>query len=179
MAIKKFRVIDSHLNIQYNRHTVWSVSYEPTWQALRLSLSFKDHEKIRYSFIRLRAYLNTPIDTYTERLFRIRNLVCALPVGQTSQMGISYFDNREIDQIVLYRDSISDLYLAVIQVEPLTFWDWHNVRLRLHSLWKTDPATSILIYRNLTGERSFRMNRAPKRELRHFILLLKESIYES
>ena len=172
----KFQASDSFTGQKLDHH-MWCVSYEPAWQALRLDLSFKALVETQRSITLLQAYINTSSrPNFTKRIFRARNLINALPVGQANRIGIRHFDPTEVRQIVLYRNHIIDLYNQEALVNPILFWDWHDVRKALAAFVVSDVGTVITIYKKLYIRRGYRMRRAKKPELRYFLKLILEAL---
>lgn len=172
----KFVAVDSAYSFDKLPHTMWCVSYEPIWQSLRLALSFKSLDETRESIARLEAYMGAAKEDKTQRLFRVRNLMCAVPIGQTNKIGIRHFGPEQTEQVAVYRDHISDSYKLMREVDPILLWDWHVVRLTTKIMVKRDIASPLAIFKNLTTERTYRQKYTKKPALTYFLTILKECL---
>jgi hypothetical protein len=169
-----FRAYDSFTGDEFPDHKVWCVSYLPSWQRVRMECKFSDMQLLRDALAKLTVYttMTKDEDDLRYRLFRVHNLLNAIPIGQPSPMGIQRIPRNEASLIIEYRTVTTQRYRAL---GPVTTWDWHTSRLELISLWRDDAGEQFLIdmFNRLRWQRSRRMT--PKPALHYFLNMIEET----
>lgn len=163
-------VFDSFKGIELPEHRVFAVTYEPMWQGVRAGMSFLDVDEARNAMALMEAYLGraTTDEEIRCRVYRVLNLLNALPVGQTNANGLSIIP-WGVEQIMLpYRKQVGDRARAV--GKP-TEWDWHTSRKQLQVIAKQHPEEFYLAQQRL---RKRALRRDPKTELRYYLSLFSE-----
>jgi len=172
MTRNSVNVYDSLTGMQYPRHRIYAVAYEPAWQGIRLASKFRTNDEIATSCATLAAYIQeaqTPADKQY-RVYRAWNLMNAIPIGlYSTKTGIAKIPRDRETLIVSYRTVLHDL----IRVVGLpTEWDWHWSRLGLMNILKADPEFIPHMIKMLVYKRATRLSAKP--ELHHFLDMAKE-----
>lgn len=166
MTHQKMEVVDSsNKDADVSAHRMYAVSYFTSWQIVRISLNFSE-EAIRPTMARLRVYYKQASTTEEAqyRLFRIRNLLNAIPFGQTTLAGIRVFNDSRKEVILAEREYYTQ-QKSVIGYP--VFWDWSWTREDLKTL---TPESIFAVYENIIYRLS---RREPKLELEYYITLLE------
>jgi len=167
MAKWTLNIYDSkYPDLDLNLHGITAPVYEPSWQGIRVSLSFKNFESTRRSVAICQAYLDRAVEEkeFTRRLVRVRNLLGAIPLYDYRQDG----------------DSVDVIQVAQIQFKKLIEngsyyleWDWNVARTQLPHMYTNTYPMFKLMYASLKD----RVNRGgPKRSLHYFMKMIDEVI---
>lgn len=166
---KTIRVFDSFTGIEFPEHRIYATTYEPFWQVVRIRCKFTDDDTIRKSFATLEAYtsLAATENDLRLRLYRVYNMLNAIPIGQVSVHGISHISRGEASLIIPARATFGErLKLLGNPIE----WDWHESRKALALIWTGEPKAVESTLKSLTN----RARREGKPELRYYIKLIEE-----
>lgn len=168
-----FTAIDSHRNVDVSHHRIASVSYEPNWQLLRTGLSFKERESALGSAAELRAYiaLATTEQETQYRVWRVYNLLCAVPIGQPSHKTPLMMITLPAEHVLTpfkehYRQELN-------RVGKPTTWDWHSTRLALQ---KMDDEWLFKHYKLLLRQRAIKARQRGKWELEYYLTLVEQQL---
>jgi len=175
---KYFRVHDSFTGEEFPYHRIYSVTYEPIWQGIRrvTTRTFNSFEGFAASSARLDAYIfaadrNDPTERAL-RLYRVKNLLCAIPLGQASKEGIHFFPKQLEQAITKYREVITEAYGKLPRP---TVWDWHWSRQNLIKIWQGSAVDALQLQRVATSLKNDRARRPePKPELRYYLKMIQE-----
>jgi hypothetical protein len=167
MAKWKLKIHDSlYPELDLNLHGITAPVYEPIWQGIRVSLSFKSFESTRRSVAVCQAYLDKAVEPleFTRRLVRVRNLLGAIPLYDQRQDG----DSVDVIQVAQtqFKKLIEDgsYYLE---------WDWNTARTQLPHMHANTYPMFKLMHQTL---RHRAMRPGPKYALRYFLEMIDEVI---
>jgi len=102
------------------------------------------------------------------RIWRVLNLLRAIPYNQTTSVGIHAIEYSAADFILAYTDTVRRAYQAV---EPPREWDWAISRRAFVVLWQRNPSWASYLYHAL---KDGRMRNRVKPELFHYLMLCAE-----
>lgn len=178
MKTKKppFRAFDSDLGVEYPEHRRFSVAYEPIWQSIRVQLRWVELDQAGASLARCEAYIiSGPADDMSRRIWRVYNLLCAIPHGQSTNIGIRFITRPATamltEQMELYRQRLYDIGYP-------TTWDWAEARKNAIAMQERAPEMFKETVDHLLRYRSSRADAKP--ELRHYLRICLDAmgIYE-
>lgn len=172
---RPFRVYDSLLLQDYPDQGMYAAAYEPLWQSIRLQCrdQWGSIATARACCARLSVYMDKVANERPVRMWRVYNLLNAIPINKVDAHGIHNIDMETTDYIIAFRKTVRDRYL---QLTPPSEWDWAVSRHGLQVLAKSNPDWIKLIIENLK-QRPIR-NRV-KPELEHFLDLCYEVTYST
>ena len=169
-------VYDSDRDLELHEHRRFAISYEPMWQSIRHSLSWGAYEGARMSLAKVDAYVDAAsakqYEQIQRRVWRVYNLMCAIPHGQSTKIGIRMIE-RNATAILLpaldrYRNILKDTGYP-------TEWDWAWARRNATKLWQADPDDLIACYKKLMYMRGNKARRwHSKPEFWYYMALLEE-----
>lgn len=166
-----FRAYDSDLGEEYPKYRLYCVAYEPMWQSIRHELKWTQFENAVQSLARADAYVNLAFEEEkVYRTWRVYNLLCAIPHGQSTMHGIRMVE-RSATEILIpaldrYRDKINEVGFP-------TEWDWAHVRRQLEQMKSKMPD---VLQKNVKALRRNRARRTDaKPELRHYLRMCEEA----
>ena len=168
MARWRIEVIDSAISDQLlDNYDYTVVAYEPAWQGIRLSLSFKGYESVRRSIIICQTYIDKAPTSgeRVRRLVRVKLLVTAIPVYDWRQ------DGESADLIQATMMQCND---AIDEVDRYIKWDWNDARTQAYYMYSNAHGMFQLMRRQLRNRRT--RTRGPKTALHYFLAILDEVI---
>ena len=173
MTKPKFRAFDSGLEEEYPEHRRFSVAYEPSWQWVRLNLRWANYEDARDSAAVCDVYVtrSEDADDRKYRTWRVYNLLCAIPHGQSTQIGIRIIERSVTEVLVPYMEAYR---LKVIDAGYPETWDWAITRQAAHNMFVTSPDILERTTRHLLANRSRRSHAKP--ELRHYLRICLDAM---
>lgn len=167
-----FLAIDSGRGVELPRHRIYAVAYEPAWQGLRQELSWTEVEDVRKALAVLNVYIKKPVDPVTEvfRVWRVRNLLAALPIGQVGRFYSYMIPPPTEKAIIKMRKEMNEIlngaWLKLV-------WDWNYSRSRTRRLYVEDPGA----FGNMVYDIKVRLSRrAKKTELHYYMTIISEVI---
>lgn len=172
-ARTEFRAFDSELEEVYPEHRRFSVAYEPEWQWIRLNLRWANYDDARDSAAICDVYV-TRSETNLDRryrMWRVYNLLCAIPHGQSTQIGIRIIERSVTDILTPYMEAYR---LKVLEVGYPEVWDWAAVRHSTHEMFNTSPDMLNRTTQHLLANRSRRSHAKP--ELRHYLRICLDTM---
>ena len=176
MATPKVIVYDSDFHETYIKHRRYAVSYEPMWQMIRRGLHWTAYQDALGSLAMCDAYVGRSVPSVREqlqrRVWRVYNLLCAIPHGQASPKGIRIVERSATEILVPALDRYRD---RVNEVGYPTFWDWAITRANARSLWGKTPDELEANYKTLKQYRGSKSRSwSSKPELWHYLSILEE-----
>ena len=173
MARPKFRAFDSEFEEEYPEHRRFAVAYEPSWQWIRLNLRWANYEDARDSAAVCDVYVMRSENVVDRKLrtWRVYNLLCAIPHGQSTQIGIRIIERSVTEILTPYMEAYR---LKVQEVGYPTEWDWADVRHAVHKMFNTSPDILERTTQHLLANRSKRSHAKP--ELRHYLRMCLDAM---
>lgn len=174
MTPRVFRVYDSETGEEFPDHGIYSLSYEPHWQLIRMATRGEWHtlELLRKACARLQVYMDRiqePTVEKTIRVQRVYTLLNAIPYSRTTTIGIHIMPREASDFLLAYRETVRKLLRSLpVPCE----WDWKISRVGLRECWARNPEQMNYIYNTLV-KRPLRNDRA-KPELEYYLKLCVE-----
>lgn len=167
-----FQVTDSEEGIELPSHRIFAVAYEPYWQKVRVRLKFTPFETCRSSIVRLEAYTHFDEDTIAYRLWRVANLMAAIPIGQATKGGWQKIEIPSQRVIIAYRKEVRK---RLHEVGMPTTWDWERVWDACWEMRKSKKDSEFLnwLHAKLRWQRATRSTSKP--ELKYFLHIVKET----
>ena len=168
MSKWSYTIKDSGSQEDPKKHMLYAPMYEPIWQGIRLSLSFKTYDSIRRAIGLCKAYIMRADDAneYVLRLLRVRNVFIALPV---------YSPHVTANQAELVQSYAQEVNELLEETDYKFVWDWDTARTQARHAYIHQRAMFDQMYRDL---RDRARKKGKKTELRYFLSILDEVINE-
>lgn len=172
-AWPKFHAYDSELAEEYPEHRRFTVAYEPYWQWVRINLRWATYENARISAARCDAYVATAAADaeLKNRVWRVYNLLCAIPHGQSTNLGIRMIERSVTKILTPYMETYR---LRLLDLGYPTEWDWADTRHQAQSMAKTNHDWLERTTEHLLANRSKRPHAKP--ELRHYLRICLDAM---
>lgn len=166
------RVYDSVLGEEYPEHKRFVVSYEPFWQWIRFNLHWADYEHARDATAVCDAYVQaSPQKDLRNRVWRVYNLLCAIPHGQSTELGIRFIERPVTAILTPYMEKYR---LRLLEVGFPDEWDWAVTRAQAVIMQETSPEWLEKTTKHLLTYRSARPHAKP--ELRHYLRICLDAM---
>jgi hypothetical protein len=175
----KFNAIDSVTGIPVPGHRIFSVSYEPKWQQLRSTLSFRTQDDALRAKAALDRYVLTSGSPYERQcnVWRALNFTNAGPIGQHSPKSIPMIPRDTEGLIVDCREA---LRILLEEVKKPEYWDWKTTHEALAEMVKHATLRVWLVrhHNTLLSARGNAFRRQAKPELYYYLNLIKGALNE-
>jgi hypothetical protein len=171
----RFKVIDSGRDLELPEHRMFSVVYEPVWQKLRASGSFKSVDDAHRTIANINRYLIGKPEDKQYRVWRAYSYMNSVPIGQPAPSGLLRVPKDAEDIIIGFRTQMATL---IKEVGRPVMWDWNFTRGTLASLVSKPVEIDWLKkhFRNLTAARANKARKQAKIELHYYLDLVMEAI---
>lgn len=153
----KTHVYDSATGQEFPKHRRYAIAYEPFWQSIRHQLRWKEYEVARQSLAKCDGYVElaklaatTRPQAVNQRVWRVFNLLCAIPHGQSTKIGVRIVERSAtailIPALDRYRELLKDVGYP-------TVWDWNWTRMNAQLMQRAVPDTLVEIHEALSKNR--------------------------
>lgn len=167
-----FHVVDSDTGETFPGHRRFAVAYDPFWQMIRLKLRWATYEDAVDSTAICDAYVKgSPKEDLQNRVWRVYNLLCSIPHGQSSKIGIRIIE-RSVTQILM--PYMASYKVKMTEIGMPTEWDWAVVRHKITVMEKADIDVLWDTTEHLLKNRSQRSD--PKLELRYYLRICLDAM---
>ena len=170
----KVRVYDSLYDQEFPEHRRYAIAYEPIWQSIRHKLHWADYDDARMSLARVDGYVAAADEDeqLRRRVWRVFNLLCAIPHGQSTQIGIRIIERNATTILVPALDRYRERLTAVGYP---TVWDWNWSRTNAQKMWQAAPDDLIEVHKKLHRERGSKYRRwHSKPEFWYYLDIIEE-----
>lgn len=171
--LPEFHAYDSEYAEEYPGHRRYAVAYEPFWQWIRFNLQWATYDHVGDSCAICDAYVAATSDAeeLKNRVWRVYNLLCAIPHGQSTKIGIRIVERSVTTVLAPYTIRY---HTKMIEKGYPEIWDWTNVRNAAEVMQQTQPRMLEKTTKHLLQARSGRPE--PKPELRHYLRICLDAM---
>lgn len=169
-------VYDSLTVQEFPDHRRYAIAYEPIWQSIRHNLRWAEYESARESLAKCDVYVSFAKSTerVRRRVWRVFNLLCAIPHGQTTDVGARMIERNSstilIPAMAQYRERLNDIGYP-------TEWDWNWSRINAQKMKQVASDQLEEVYRTLLHTRGAKARRwQGKPEFWYYMSILEEVI---